>query len=230
MFLDSNKINTTTNDDFVECIIPELLQLKNKLSQMNSMLPQLDKIQTSLSTFNRNFAFYMQGLMLYSQTVEFPEAPNDATMNILMRPKTPPPSSPNIESEQTLEFDSDIGLETTEPVYQNEPVQEQKPKTIIKSRSNSNIGNNRRKTALNVKKYIDVLPSRYRSMPHKSILETILKELNTNPEGIYLHELMRDVGGGLSKSKWTEYMNVLVKFDVVSKINRKGFLYILNTD
>ncbi|KAJ1673750.1 hypothetical protein EV182_004629, partial [Spiromyces aspiralis] len=66
--------------------------------------------------------------------------------------------------------------------------------------------------------------------PHREVLEAILKELHASHDGMYMHEIMREVQGGLTRSRCTEYLNMLVREEHVIRMSRKGHLYLLNKD
>ncbi|KAJ2380149.1 hypothetical protein GGI23_007844, partial [Coemansia sp. RSA 2559] len=63
-----------------------------------------------------------------------------------------------------------------------------------------------------------------------AIIERVLKELHMNREGMYVHEILRDVGGGLSRNKCMDYMNALVHTEAVVRVNKKGHLFYLDPE
>ncbi|KAJ2108796.1 DASH complex subunit dam1, partial [Coemansia sp. RSA 921] len=75
----------------------------------------------------------------------------------------------------------------------------------------------------------DLLAARFRDQPHKNTIEQILKELNMNRDGMYVHEIVRDVGN-LTRSKCMDYMNALVHTEAVVRINKKGHLFYLDPE
>ncbi|KAJ2541538.1 DASH complex subunit dam1 [Coemansia sp. RSA 1878] len=100
---------------------------------------------------------------------------------------------------------------------------QQKKKVVIKS------GMKRRKPVFQTRKITDLLAARFRDQPHKNTIEQILKELNMNRDGMYVHEIVRDVGN-LTRSKCMDYMNALVHTEAVVRINKKGHLFYLDPE
>ncbi|KAJ2878919.1 DASH complex subunit dam1 [Coemansia asiatica] len=99
-----------------------------------------------------------------------------------------------------------------------------KKRVVIKT------GMKRRKPVFQTRKITDLLPSRFKDQPHKGMIEQILKELNLNRDGMYAHEIVRDVGGGLNRSKCMDYMNALVHTEAVVRVNKKGHLFYLDPE
>ncbi|KAJ2402083.1 hypothetical protein GGI23_000967, partial [Coemansia sp. RSA 2559] len=71
-----------------------LFELQRNFTSLSKNLHELDSINDSLLTFNKNFAVFLQGLRLNSECFEFPEAPNADSYKLLRRPATPPPALP----------------------------------------------------------------------------------------------------------------------------------------
>ncbi|OLY78078.1 hypothetical protein AYI68_g7883 [Smittium mucronatum] len=299
--IDSRFIDTAGEDhpqkDYLACFETEFIQIKSKLDRIHSVLNgEINQIHNNLIDFNKNFGFYLNGLKLYSQQVEFPEEPNEATMELIARGKLDISNreSGYLDYEQrgrehnmlgsdeqqflessiadpSLDYEENEGIyssQVSDPGYENfgdqdeytmvEPLRSkpaaqkrsdstpgpfQRPPAASDTKSRSSIGgpgrqsgNNsqrsKRKQVLNIKRYTDILPNKYRSQPHRGIVEAILKELSLFPEGKQQHELMRDigglVGGVLSKSKWSEYLTMLEKNEILLKIKNKGFVYMIN--
>ncbi|OMJ09233.1 hypothetical protein AYI70_g11039 [Smittium culicis] len=285
--------------DYLACFESEFSQIKDKLNKIEVVMnTKIDQIHSNLTDFNRNFSYYLSGLQLYSQQVEFPEQPNSATLELIASGNLDiskhdhiadqqHTQNPQVSQDELLSEQVSYGEYT---VNENEPfdgtilggkseyndIDELDEYTMINPQQNSvsaqkranatpsfsaqkrsgqhstsssklpnshpylnkpnSVSRTKRKQVINIKRYIDILPSKYRSQPHRTIIESILKELSAYPEGKQIHELMRDIGGivgfggGLSKSKWTEYLNVLEKSEVLFKIKNKGFVYVFNFD
>ncbi|KAJ1956047.1 hypothetical protein GGI12_005412, partial [Dipsacomyces acuminosporus] len=98
--------------------------------------------------------------------------------------------------------------------------QGQKKRVVIKTSVK------RRKPAFQTRRITDLLASRFKEQPHKGIIEQILKELHINRDGMYVHEVVRDVGGGLTRSKCMDYMNALVRTEAVTRVNKKDFAFV----
>ncbi|KAJ2442865.1 DASH complex subunit dam1, partial [Coemansia sp. RSA 2424] len=75
-----------------------LFELQRNFSGLATNLRELDSINNSLSTFNKNFSVFLQGLRLNSECLEFSEAPNADSYALAQRPVTPPPPSFGIAS------------------------------------------------------------------------------------------------------------------------------------
>ncbi|PVU94191.1 hypothetical protein BB561_002736 [Smittium simulii] len=207
----------------VTLLEPQLKQFKSEMQTLNSSLENLNKINQNLSIFNKNFAKYMQGLLLYSKTVKFPEAPNESTVELLMRPKTPPrPESPEISISESGEFfQTEPEIAKTPTLFKSPSVRPSNSQADTLTRNNSRIkaeasgihsttlANRRKKHIFNPRKMIDTLPSKYRIQPHKSIIESILKDLFHEPEGFYIHDIMRATGGVLSKKRYARESSLL---------------------
>ncbi|KAJ2896270.1 DASH complex subunit dam1 [Coemansia aciculifera] len=226
-----------------------LFELQRNFSGLATNLRELDSINNSLLTFNKNFSVFLQGLRLNSECLEFPEAPNADSYALAQRPITPPPftSAGNEaidDADMMMSVDNDNSLE----VYlQSEELMRtrssaaaapssrkgdtagvQKKRVVIKSSAGGGV--KRRKAVFQTRRITDLLPSRFKDQPHKGVIEQILKELNLNREGLYAHEILRDVGGGLTRNKCTDYMNALVQTDAVKRVNKKGHLFFLDPE
>ncbi|KAJ1840390.1 DASH complex subunit dam1 [Coemansia sp. RSA 2708] len=212
-----------------------LFELQRNFSSLTKNLRELDSINGSLLSFNKNFSVFLQGLSLNSERLEFPEAPNASTYALAERPVTPPSPEPlpPIEPEPAS-FDGNLyeqysgssaipqarGFVGREPDRQQ---QQQKKRVVIKA------GGKRRKPAFHTRKITDLLPARFKDQPHKNIIEQILKELNLNRDGMYVHEITRDVGN-LTRGKCMDYMNALVHTEAIIRINKKGHLFYLDPE
>ncbi|KAJ2280597.1 hypothetical protein EV176_000932, partial [Coemansia sp. RSA 451] len=71
-----------------------LFELQRSFSSLAKNLRELDGINDSLLSFNKNFAVFLQGLSLNSERLEFPEAPNASSYALAQRPMTPPSPEP----------------------------------------------------------------------------------------------------------------------------------------
>ncbi|KAJ1950996.1 DASH complex subunit dam1 [Linderina macrospora] len=198
-----------------------LFELQKNVSALSDNMGQLDRINDSLLTFNSNFAVFLQGLRLNSECMEFPEAPNADSYTLLGRPVTPPepvhvepaPMLPPQVEHQKSHTESGSLSSTSQGV-------QQKKRVVIKAHS--------RKPVFQTRRIIDKLPIRYQSDPYRSAIEQILKELNQNRQGMYVHEIVKAVGSGLVRSKCLDYMNALVRTEFVSRVNKKGHLFLLD--
>ncbi|KAJ1940887.1 DASH complex subunit dam1 [Linderina pennispora] len=200
-----------------------LYELQRNVSALSDNMKQLDSINDSLLSFNRNFSVFLQGLRLNSECMEFPEAPNTDSYALLERPATPPPEpmhpepipllSPPVEAQKPH---TDAGI----PSGVKPGAQQQRKRVVIKAHS--------RRPVLQTRRIIDRLPIRYQSDPYRSTIEQILKELDLNRQGMYVHEVVKAVGGGLVRSKCLDYLNALVRTEFVSRVNKKGHLFLLD--
>ncbi|KAJ2556497.1 DASH complex subunit dam1 [Coemansia sp. RSA 1694] len=222
-----------------------LFELQRNFSGLATNLRELDSINNSLSTFNKNFSVFLQGLRLNSECLEFSEAPNADSYALAQRPVTPPapsfgPASTNDDdADMMMNVDNgsslDVYLQSEEQMRARSAalprkgdtaaVGSQKKRVVIKMG-----GVKRRKAVFQTRRITDLLPSRFKDQPHKGVIEQILKELNMNREGLYAHEILRDVGGGLTRNKCADYMNALVQTDAVKRVNKKGHLFFLDPE
>ncbi|KAJ2849962.1 DASH complex subunit dam1 [Coemansia brasiliensis] len=212
-----------------------LFELQRNFSALAKNLRELDSINGSLLSFNKNFATFLQGLSLNSERLEFPEAPNADTYALAERPVTPPPPElPPLENEP--EAGGNVREEAAHLPKATSAIprahvasgkdgaaQQQKKKVVIK------MGVRRRKPVFQTRKITDLLASRFKEQPHKNIIEQILKELNLNRDGMYVHEITRDVGN-LTRSKCLDYLNALVNTEAVIRVNKKGHLFYLDPE
>ncbi|KAJ1725732.1 DASH complex subunit dam1 [Coemansia biformis] len=215
-----------------------LFELQRNFSALAKNLRELEGINSSLLMFNKNFAVFLQGLRLNSECLEFPEAPNAQSYALAERPVTPtspslhPETGDGDESPGIIGSDRQQGtaLATARPQAAagkratTQTQQQQKKKVVIKA------GGRRRKPVFQTRRITDLLPSRFRDQPHKNTIEQILKELNLNRDGMYAHEIIRDVGNGLTRSRCMDYMNALVHTEAVVRINKKGHLFYLDPE
>ncbi|KAJ2162958.1 DASH complex subunit dam1 [Coemansia sp. RSA 552] len=209
-----------------------LFELQRNVSALAKNLRELDSINDSLLTFNKNFAGFLQGLNLNGEQLVFPEAPNADSYALARRPVTPPTPEPvpTAESPSTSYHDSGEYDKTAIPhtrakgALQPPLQQQQKKRVVIKA------GVRRRKPVFQTRKVMDLLPARFKDHPHKNTIEQILKELNLNREGMYVHDIVRDVGFGLTRSKCTDYLNALVHTEAVIRISKKGHLFYLDPE
>ncbi|KAJ2742558.1 DASH complex subunit dam1 [Coemansia sp. BCRC 34301] len=216
-----------------------LFELQRNFSGLATNLRELDNINNSLLTFNKNFSVFLQGLRLNSECLEFPEAPNADSYALAQRPVTPPPPFTPADSDM-MNVDSDLSLDVylqseeqmraramaAAPRKTDAMAGSQKKRVVIKAAG----GVKRRKPAFATRRITDLLPSRFKDQPHKAVIEQILKELNMNRDGLYAHEILRDVGGGLTRNKCADYMNALVQTDAVKRVNKKGHLFFLDPE
>ncbi|PVU85687.1 hypothetical protein BB560_006947 [Smittium megazygosporum] len=154
-----------------------------------------------------------------------------------MRPKTPvlpePEENTEFSVEEFQENQNFFGSEENTPELQSEKSDSEDlpiPKISKQPSKESNRKNIRQRAVFSVWKYIEILPGKYRSQPHKSILETIIKDLNNDADGLSLQDIMRATGSMYSKSILTEYLNILADCDIVIKTIHRGILYSLNRD
>lgn len=189
-----------------------LFELQRNFTQLSENLDEMSGINQSLQQFNLNFANFLQGLQLNSECLCFPEAPNQDTYQLLNRPPTPPTPTPEpvVVKERA----------PSSPSKKKHVGFIDKPKKVVR----------KRKPVFQTNRIVDQLPGRFKDQPHRSTIENILKELNFNRDGMYMHEIVRDVGSGLSRSKCADYMNALVHTEAVVRTNRKGHLFYLNPD
>ncbi|KAJ1895959.1 DASH complex subunit dam1, partial [Coemansia sp. IMI 209127] len=191
-----------------------LFELQRNFTSLAKNLHELDSINDSLLTFNKNFAVFLQGLRLNSECFEFPEAPNADSYKLMRRPATPPlPALPPPTSLQTPSAkDYDVEMDELKSAISRPSVdkQQSKKRVVIKA-----AGSKRRKPVFQTRRITDLLAPRFQGHPHKAIIERVLKELHINQEGMYVHEILRDVGGGLSRNKCMDYMNALVHTEAV---------------
>ncbi|KAJ2785113.1 DASH complex subunit dam1 [Coemansia javaensis] len=207
-----------------------LFELQRNFSALAKNLRELDGINRSLLTFNKNFAVFLQGLSLNSECLEFPEAPNADSYALAERPvtpSTPEPAAPAAGGPASPGGDAVMYGAAPPPSSQKRQgqpqPQPQKKKVVIKTKSRP------RKPAFQPRRITELLPARFNDQPHKSAIEQILKELNLNRDGMYVHEIVRDVGG-LTRSKCMDYMNALVHTEAVVRINKKGHLFFLDPE
>ncbi|KAJ2556564.1 DASH complex subunit dam1 [Coemansia sp. RSA 1933] len=210
-----------------------LFELQRNFTSLTKNLHELDSINESLLTFNKNFAVFLQGLRLNSECFEFPEAPNPDSYKLMRRPVTPPPQlpppAPQTVSFEHTDYKSDDMNEQVSAISRPKTAmdkQQSKKRVVIKAAA----GSKRRKPVFQTRKITDLLPSRFQGHPHKDIIERMLKELHMNREGMYVHEILRDVGGGLSRNKCMDYMNALVHTEAVVLVNKKGHLFYLDPE
>ncbi|KAJ2723209.1 DASH complex subunit dam1 [Coemansia sp. Benny D115] len=197
-----------------------LFDMQRNFTTLTQNLRQLSSINQSLLTFNRSFALYLQGLSLNSECLEFPEAPNEDTYALAQRPVTPPTPPPVPVDDRRMSID--VVPEDPKPRMVEKP---QKKRVVIKTQ-----GVKRRKPVFQTRRITDLLPARFRDQPHKGLIEMVLKELNMNREGMYVHEIVRDVGTGLTRNKCMDYMNALVYTESVIRVNKKGHLFYLDPE
>ncbi|PIA14234.1 hypothetical protein COEREDRAFT_82901 [Coemansia reversa NRRL 1564] len=211
-----------------------LFELQRNTSKLSKNLRELDNINGSLLTFNKNFSTFLQGLRLNSECLVLPEAPNADSYALAERPVTPPSPEP-LPVNKSASFDSDIYEQQTQEPSSGIPnlradgkgvrsQQQQKKRVVIKT------GVKRRKPVFQTRRITDLLPARFKNQPHKNIIEQILKELNLNRDGMYVHEILRDIGNGMTRSKCMDYMNALVHTESVVRINKKGHLFYLDPE
>ncbi|KAJ2799533.1 DASH complex subunit dam1 [Coemansia guatemalensis] len=216
-----------------------LFELQRNISGLSKNLRELDSINGSLLTFNKNFATFLQGLRLNSECLVLPEAPNADSYALAERPVTPPSlKSPSPANNHSAQFGSDIYEQQELPSAipnsqaatgkrgpsQQQQQQQQKKRVVIKT------GVKRRKPVFQTRRITDLLPARFKDQPHKNTIEQILKELNLNRDGMYVHEILRDIGNGMTRSKCMDYMNALVHTESVVRINKKGHLFYLDPE
>ncbi|KAJ2616985.1 DASH complex subunit dam1 [Coemansia sp. RSA 1804] len=219
-----------------------LFELQRNFTSLTKNLHELNNINQNLLTFNKNFAVFLQGLRLNSECFEFPEAPNADSYELARRPATPPPSPP-VQQQISAR---DAAGKTHAMDMDDEPVsalsrpksllpadagkqqqQQTKKRVVIKATGG---GGRRKKPVFQTRRITDLLASRFQGHPHKETIERILKELHMNREGMYVHELLRDVGGGLSRNKCIDYLNALMQTEAVVRVNKKGHLFYLDPE
>ncbi|KAJ1879103.1 DASH complex subunit dam1 [Coemansia sp. RSA 1722] len=203
-----------------------LFELQRNFSSLSTNLQHLNSINESLLAFNKNFSVFLQGLSLNSECLEFPEAPNADTYTLAERPPTPPTPevAPQVPS-SAMSVDSFQEAEQhVSGVSKGGAAERGKKRVVIKT------GMKRRKPVFQTRRITDLLPSRFKDQPHKGVIELILKELNLNRDGMYAHEIVRDVGGGLNRNKCMDYMNALVHTESVVRVNKKGHLFYLDPE
>lgn len=64
-----------------------------------------------------------------------------------------------------------------------------------------------------------MIPPKYQIPPHKTIIENILKFLLDHKKGKYAEEIVTFCS--ISRHKCTEYLTVLVKSDILLRVNNK---------
>ncbi|KAJ2771052.1 DASH complex subunit dam1 [Coemansia nantahalensis] len=200
-----------------------LFELQRNFSALAKNLRELEGINRSLLTFNKNFAVFLQGLRLNSECLEFPEAPNAQTYALAERPVTPP-------TPQLLPRTGDAAMSPSDAMGHEAPAPKQQQQQPPKKRVVIKTGGRRRKPVFQTWRITDLLPPRFRDQPHKNTIEQILKELNLNRDGMYAHEIIRDVGYGLTRSRCMDYMNALVHTEAVKRVNKKGHLFYLDPE
>ncbi|KAJ2617127.1 DASH complex subunit dam1 [Coemansia sp. RSA 1365] len=209
-----------------------LFELQRNISRLSKNLRELDNINGSLLTFNKNFSTFLQGLRLNSECLVLPEAPNADSYALAERPVTPPSPEP---LPNNTSFDTDMYEQQSQEPLSGIPnlrsegkgvrsQQQQKKRVVIKT------GVKRRKPVFQTRRITDLLPARFKDQPHKNTIEQILKELNLNRDGMYVHEILRDIGNGMTRSKCMDYMNALVHTEAVVRINKKGHLFYLDPE
>ncbi|KAJ1919886.1 DASH complex subunit dam1 [Mycoemilia scoparia] len=225
-----------------------LSELTATVNKLNQQLLALSQVNKSLVTFNVNFGRILQGIRLNSECTEYPEKPRESTYALAARPRTPSlqpptPPSPPLQQQHSLAYD-DPDFHNNDMAHNNGSFSgaERRPRAnaqgpksgIIKGSSripsNQKRATIKRKQVFNTKRITDVLPTRYRGQPHKGAIELILKELHANQDGMYLHEVMRDVRGNLTRSKCTEYLNMLTREGHIVRMSKKGHLFLLKRE
>ncbi|KAJ1985893.1 DASH complex subunit dam1 [Coemansia umbellata] len=221
-----------------------LFELQRNFTSLANNLRELDSINKSLLTFNNNFATFLQGLSLNSECFDFPEAPNADSYELAQRPATPPQMVSATGTVAGNQCDEGLDMMNLDEHSQRnaqdqlsaiarpriaaaggkQQSQQGKKRVVIKTESK------RRKPVFQTRRITDLLASRFQEQPHKGMIERILKELHMNRDGMYVHEIVKDVGGGLTRNKCMDYMNALVHTEAVVRINKKGHLFFLDPE
>ncbi|KAJ1660528.1 DASH complex subunit dam1 [Dispira simplex] len=207
-----------TLNDWVE---RPLDTLALKMADLHQHMQTLHSLNEQFAQFNAGFGTFMLGIKANIQVTEFLEAPVPESYDLArpVTPHIPPPISPK-----------HVDLESPEEESQPTPAP---PISRVNKRGSSQPNPTKGRSAppkksLNVviRKIIDDLPGKFRDPPHRGYTETILKCLFKTRDGLYLHELIREVG--ISKIRAVEYLNGLASAGHVVKLSRKGLLFMLN--
>ncbi|KAJ2861447.1 hypothetical protein GGI22_002454, partial [Coemansia erecta] len=146
-----------------------LFELQRNFTSLSKNLHELDSINDSLLTFNKNFAVFLQGLRLNSECFEFPEAPNADSYKLLRRPATPPPALPPPPPPQipsVKDHDMEMDEQMSAILRPSVDKRQSKKRVVINA-----AGSKRRKPVFQTRRVTDLLAPRFQGHPHKAIIE-----------------------------------------------------------
>ncbi|KAJ1963158.1 DASH complex subunit dam1 [Dispira parvispora] len=204
-----------------DCLEGPLDTLALKVADLHQHMQTLQSLNEQFAQFNAGFGTFILGIKANTQVTEFLEAPVPESYD-LARPVTPPLPPPISPKQVNLESPEEEPQLTPAPTISR--VNKKGPSQPNPTRGRT--GPPKKSLNVVIRKIIDDLPVKFRDPPHRGYTEATLKCLFKTRDGLYLHELIREVG--ISKIRAVEYLNGLATAGHVVKLSRKGLLFMLN--
>lgn len=220
----------------LDFLSPAFSELADSMSDLQTNFEHLGAIHDSIAGFNEAFASFLYGMKMNAFCVEFPEAPVAESFRRaeIQRQQTTSRHSAAFHNANLLDAGNNEYADTTFVTNDVSSISfEAAPPPAIKKAPVTK-GPVKKKAAPPTqlkqlqKKVIDSLPVKYRDLgPHRNAMETIIKALKENPEGLYYPDILNLTS--VPRTQCTQYMNALVSSKHVSKTNQKGLIYKLET-
>ncbi|CAG8441096.1 6962_t:CDS:2 [Diversispora eburnea] len=208
----------------LDCLEGTLQELENSFITFQKNFSSAKQVHESLNEFNKSFSTFLYGIKTNSHCIEFPEAPTKETFetftsftNFVQQDnenenEPTPISTPKriIATPRTQTIERKVNTPTSQLRFEPiEPKTPTKPPPPKKRKMNRTLAI---KTL--IKKIVDNLSPKYRDQQqaNRKNVENILRLLC------------------LTRSKCTEYLNVLVNGNHVVKLSQKGQLFKLNSE
>eukprot|EP00128_Syssomonas_multiformis_P002973 Colp12_sorted_trinity150504_noHs@26618 len=193
-----------------------LLQFSEAAVQFESNMRSLSTINNELHKFNSCFENFMTSVQLSNEATSYPEEVNDENMRHFLKPKpTRLPDHAFSGATHALK-----ALSINEP---NNTVHEPKEQPVSTKPKKTKPLN----PAAQYKKIVSTLPVKFHSQPHARSIELILKLLGENADGLYLNDVLKL--SKINRSSCVQYLNMLVQNNIVTKQNKKGVLFTLDS-
>ncbi|RHZ46287.1 hypothetical protein Glove_627g22 [Diversispora epigaea] len=212
----------------LDCLEGTLQELENSFITFQKNFSSAKQVHESLNEFNKSFSTFLYGIKTNSHCIEFPEAPTKETFTSFAsfiqqdnenENEPTPVSTPKriIATPRIQTIERKVNTPTSQLRF--EPIE---PKTPTRPPSKKRKINRTLVIKTLIKKIVDNLPPKYRDQQqaNRKNVENILRLLCDKPlEGKYMEDIIKL--SGLTRSKCTEYLNVLVNGNHVVKLSQK---------
>ncbi|KAJ1914198.1 DASH complex subunit dam1 [Tieghemiomyces parasiticus] len=202
-----------------------LVDITDQMGELQRNMQALQDLNQHFVRFNVSFGSFLLGIKANTQVVDFSEAPisdsydlaSDARLSAMSsRSPTPPPPPPPSQSG---------------PPSSAGPVSKLRAPSVGRATKNlpakSKASGQRKMTvAAALKVIFSNIPKKFHEQPHKGHVDTIVKIMFKQKDGVYLHDVIREAS--LSRTRATEYLNLLVNSGHASVLSKKGLLYVLD--
>ncbi|CAG8556132.1 11044_t:CDS:2 [Acaulospora morrowiae] len=223
----------------LDCLEETLQELGNSFVKFQEDFSNVKQVHESLVEFNKSFSSFLYGVKMNAHCIEFSEAPTMETLASLAQRhdennkstpvSTPIPNRKTITPMRSLRKQT-TGRKTRTPATQLGANDDSKVfKTPTQPPPKKRKVNKALAIKTLIKKIVDSLPPKYRDQQqvNRKNIEIILKLLCDKPlEGKYMEDIIKL--SNLTRSRCTEYLNVLVNAKHAVKLSQKGQLFKLD--